>query len=509
MANNEGGIDPGLLVVKRVGDLPVNENPKELLTTNSDGDLTRSDYSTLKGQVSSGIRGEAKPDTVPTPWNPGDPNLYEKYDVKTEGIFSNFKDSTGSAIVVSAGDLRENLVQIWVYNGVSEKVLSGKPIVTAEQVYDPLNDTNPATMKAASGWTMEILPVKISEEKISVLQTKVDFKEGELGVVVGEVNPANNGIYRKIGGVGSGGWEKTNFNNPLFIKDLSFGSMAIGGGHTSLFADEEGQGVGHTAFGEKAGLGLGNCWATTLIGWHTGMSLSNASVVNTYSPDSIGNTGNTWVGYNVGSIANGTLDCTIVGTSAGENITTAMDTCLFGIWSGRNIAAGSENAFFGHATGMYIIGKGSRLNIDSTVTDINSPDYSWGHKLTMVGDQAGRFESSANEFRYGKKSVYVGANTRPKEQYTYNENVFGYFALGRGTDTLVLGNIDVKETSFHGILRNWTDRRFVDLPMPNRDLLGSRSFILDADTRVFDAIVSGGGSNHMPVWCDGSSWRIG
>lgn len=343
---------------------------------------------------------------------------------------------------------------------------------------------------------------------LAEINDNINFPADTLAVVMDDPNPNNNGIYKKVSSEYSGGWVKTNFVNPVFSKPLTE-SIAIGGGHTSIWQDEPGTGQGHTALGFEAGLGLGNCWATTLIGWKAGRALSNKSVTTTWVDGGIGNTGNTFVGYNVGSAANGALDNTLVGTSTGQNLTTGMDNAGFGIWSLRLIEAGSENAGFGHLSLGYLVGKGSSYNIDSLVTDIDSPLYSWGHRNTAVGDKAGALDNGGNALSYVKKCVYVGCKTTGSGNYVYNENVFGYMAQGRGSNTVSIGNNEVKETHFHGILANWTDRRFADLPTPNRALLGARSFILDANTRVFDAIVSGGGSNLVPVWCDGSSWRVG
>ena len=38
---------------------------------------------------------------------------------------------------------------------------------------------------------------------------------------------------------------------------------------------------------------------------------------------------------------------------------------------------------------------------------------------------------------------------------------------------------------------------------------GSRGFVTDANATTFASIVAGGGSNGVPVYCDGTDWRIG
>lgn len=435
-------------------------------------------------------------------------------DVATAGTYTNFKNSSGVALAFTQLEIDENFCYIYLVDNVATKVVTEKRIPSGAEILNPIDDSQIPSSKATADFLKNSQNIVLRKGTVAEIQENIDYEADGLAIVFNEQNPNNNGIYKKISGVGSGGWEKTNFINPLHHKKVTpttandTESLAIGGGHTSIFQDELGTGQGHTAFGFEAGLGIGNCWATTLVGWKAGRALSNKSVVNTWT-GLLGNTGNSFYGYNAGSIANGALDCSFFGTAAGQNLTTGMDNCGFGIWSLRLIEAGSENAGFGHLSLGFLVGKGSFYNIDSLITDISNPLYSWGHRNVGVGDKAGALDNGGNELSYVKKCVYVGCKTTGSSNYVVNENVFGYMAQGRGSDTVSIGNNEIKETHFHGILANWTDRRFADLPIPNRSLLGARSFILDANTRAFDTVVSGGGSNNMPVWCDGSVWRVG
>jgi hypothetical protein len=38
---------------------------------------------------------------------------------------------------------------------------------------------------------------------------------------------------------------------------------------------------------------------------------------------------------------------------------------------------------------------------------------------------------------------------------------------------------------------------------------GARAFVTDATATTFASAVVGGGSNNVPVYCDGTIWRIG
>lgn len=78
-----------------------------------------------------GITDKAVVTSSPTPWVPGNPDLFEIYAIDSAGTYTNFTQSNTSPIIVSSADLASNTVQIWVKNGVSEKVM--KPILQPTQ----------------------------------------------------------------------------------------------------------------------------------------------------------------------------------------------------------------------------------------------------------------------------------------------------------------------------------------------------------------------------------------
>jgi hypothetical protein len=47
------------------------------------------------------------------------------------------------------------------------------------------------------------------------------------------------------------------------------------------------------------------------------------------------------------------------------------------------------------------------------------------------------------------------------------------------------------------------------LPPAARLGVGERAFVTDATVTTFGTVVAGGGSNKVPVYSDGTSWRIG
>ena len=47
------------------------------------------------------------------------------------------------------------------------------------------------------------------------------------------------------------------------------------------------------------------------------------------------------------------------------------------------------------------------------------------------------------------------------------------------------------------------------LPSAATSGVGARSFVSDANATTFASIVAGGGANNVPVYSDGTNWRIG
>lgn len=63
---------------------------------------------------------------------------------------------------------------------------------------------------------------------------------------------------------------------------------------------------------------------------------------------------------------------------------------------------------------------------------------------------------------------------------------------------------------------NWMLRRdaipactVAQLPAVGDVDVGQRGFVTDANATTFASIVAGGGSNGVPVYSDGTNWRIG
>lgn len=65
------------------------------------------------------------------------------------------------------------------------------------------------------------------------------------------------------------------------------------------------------------------------------------------------------------------------------------------------------------------------------------------------------------------------------------------------------------QVAFNSLSTPSTPILAANLPAPVSTLAGSRLFVKDATATTFYSIVSGGGADTVPVFCDGTDWRIG
>lgn len=215
------------------------------------------------------------------------------------------------------------------------------------------------------------------------------------------------------------------------------GSIAIGNGLRNLFHTTADTGQANIAIGQDAGRDLGSGRLNILIGYTTGRNMTDLDVVNGYAGVN-GNAGNVLIGGYSGSVANGAYDNTGVGTQCMLNLTGGMDNAALGINALKNVEGGSENAAFGHAALEFLVGSG----------DFPTGN---GHRNTAIGDMAGRFLNDLVTGKTtGKANTYLGAHSTSGDNDSVNEMVIGYQARGEGSNTTVIGNVDVSRTYIFG-----------------------------------------------------------
>ena len=119
-----------------------------------------------------------------------------------------------------------------------------------------------------------------------------------------------------------------------------------------------------------------------------------------------------------------------------------------------------------------------------------------GADNTAVGYQAG------STLTTGTNNILIGNGAAPASVTTSNSITLGNSSI---TTLRVPGlnfTAGVKYMNF-GVLTVTT------LPAAATAGAGARAFVSDANATTFASVVAGGGANGVPVYSDGTNWRIG
>jgi len=273
-------------------------------------------------------------------------------------------------------------------------------------------------------------------------------------------------------------------NNPVFATDISVNSATVGLGSGSDIGTRQ----SNLAFGVEA-------------------LLSNTSGTNNVALGGTTLRTNTTGGNNL-AIGGGALFANTIGTdnvgigfaSLGSNINGSFNTGI-GSSSLPN-SRGSNNIGIGASANAVTTGSGTIGIGANSLLALTS-----GTNHIAIGDNVLASPSA------GTNSIYIGANTdtdpvksgagAPIEQI-----VIGSGTLGNGNYTTTIGTANTVSTKLFGKLVITT---YTVATLPTGSV-GSKSFVTDATqtmTAGIGAIVAGGGANKVPVYHDGTNWRIG
>ena len=242
----------------------------------------------------------------------------------------------------------------------------------------------------------------------------------------------------------------------LAVNDLSDGrtrSSSVGVGSGALAA-ETGSGGENTAFGTSALANLTTNSSNVAIG-NLALSLGNPNAT------------------------------TAVGAKAGEAGGVSRGS-FFGFEAGAD-ATGSDNTAIGYLSLRAVSGN-------------------TGARNTVLGAQSARtLTSGNNNVLLGADAGFVSAD--PKNLTTGSNNILiGYQAMASSatvSNEITIGN------SSHNVVRFPGTTVVGSLPSASTVGAGARSFVTDATATTFASIVAGGGANGVPVYSDGTNWRIG
>lgn len=275
--------------------------------------------------------------------------------------------------------------------------------------------------------------------------------------------------------------------------------------------------------GHKAGQYLPSVRRSVGIGWQAFGGDANTSGTNPLDNNAVGyrsmgrlkdGTDN-FAGGNLSlvSLENGGRNV-CVGNYSGQSIVNANDNALVGYlaggaYTGNQMVALGTQVFAAEVTGVRLAGVGYRFAFTATGDDISGignaalPALTTGIRITAVGSGAGATQAT------GSRCVYLGSFSGGTAAGQW-QIAIGDAAICTKNSQIMLGDSNVKEAYFHGY-QSFTGYAVSALPSPASVGYG-RTFVTDASVAAagnFGTVVAGGGANKVPVFSDGTNWRIG
>jgi hypothetical protein len=141
--------------------------------------------------------------------------------------------------------------------------------------------------------------------------------------------------------------------------------------------------------------------------------------------------------------ANGNLR---IGLQAGEDLTTGTFNIMRGYQSGLNTTTGGYNVFDGYQVAFRNTTGEKNVVIGSQSLFNNKT----GSQNFALGAQAGQFATGSVPLFTANQSMYVGPMTEAAYDNPINENVFGFDAIGNGSNSFTFGNDNTDSTFLKG-----------------------------------------------------------
>ena len=223
---------------------------------------------------------------------------------------------------------------------------------------------------------------------------------------------------------------------------------------------------------------------------------------------------NVAVGYLSLLSNNSNLNTAVGSLSLKENTTGTQNTAighgamLSSLVGSDNIAIGYSALSNNNGNESCVIGNhGYGNTLSKEVVGIGHDVGRWceGFHTVMIGTKAGvKIGTDDNNFAgVAEDSIFIGYDSRPANSDSINEVVIGASAVGKGDNTVVLGNASIEETHLKGVvvLEGYT---FANLPAS--PVVGMRTYLTDSVAPSYYQPASGGGFLNVPVFYNGIEW---
>lgn len=201
----------------------------------------------------------------------------------------------------------------------------------------------------------------------------------------------------------------------------------------------------------RVGRGRNNIVTNTVVGNGAGITITTG-------------TNNTFIGNGSGNLNTTASNGTFLGLNSGRNNTTAVDNTFIGKSSGLSTTTGGANtgngvnSLLSNTTGTSNVANGGASLYSNTTGGGNTSNgveslYSstTGFFNTASGYRAGRYiADGTTELTASGNSVFLGADTKALGNSQTNQIVIGYNTIGKGSNTVNIGNTSITNTYLNG-----------------------------------------------------------
>jgi hypothetical protein len=297
-------------------------------------------------------------------------------------------------------------------------------------------------------------------------------------------------------------------------------------GNTALININSGGAVDNTAVGYDAAFGVNSSSNNTAVGassLYSGSGAGYSTAIGSQAMYAGSGAYGTAVGYramyydaSTYNVAVG-YDALFANVSGTDN--TAIGASALDAYTGSDAVAVGRSALGANTTGTgnTAVGKDAGLLI---VTGAYNAALGWkALDAATTSNNTAIGASALGALTSGANNTAVGMQAGDSLTTGSNNTVIGYdadvSAVGVSNE-VTIGNSSVTSFRIPGLTLTFSVKYFnhgtltvATLPAAATAGAGARAFVTDANATTFASIVAAGGANGVPVYSDGTNWRIG
>lgn len=216
----------------------------------------------------------------------------------------------------------------------------------------------------------------------------------------------------------------------------------------------------------------------------------------------------TSIGFEAGRDTTSGRRNVLIGTYAGAAITTGYQNTAIGVHAGDSLTTGVGNTMLGYDAGSNSITKNFNVAVGNEALngtgETGSGNVAVGYRALgsiNTADQCLGLGYFAGRYANASRQVFIDVADRTNITNAQNIGLI----YGKGESTAIAQVLHLNALTRIGP----PSVTVATLPAAAAGLAGYRAFVTDANATTFASIVAGGGSNGVPVYCDGANWRIG